>query len=61
MLRLTPRALEEGEKLNRSWIERLDGCELADEWPGYTQSILDLDVPDDASDALLIDGEEVEL
>lgn len=58
VLRVTPRALLEGQKLNRLWLERLAACEAADEWPGYVQSIVDLDVAEDAG--LIIDGEEVE-
>ncbi|MEM9194841.1 MAG: PD-(D/E)XK nuclease-like domain-containing protein [Myxococcota bacterium] len=42
--RLTDRAVEEGEKMIRLWMERLAGCEAADEWPAYVQSIVPLDV-----------------
>jgi len=58
IFRLTPRALLEGQKLNRLWVERLAACEAADEWPGYVQSVVDLDIAEDAG--LIIDGEEVE-
>jgi hypothetical protein len=54
---LTPRMLEEGRKLVRSWIERLRACEEANEWPGYVQSIVDWDVVEEAG--LIIDGEEI--
>jgi hypothetical protein len=57
VLRLTPRALEEGRKLCRFWLERLIGCEQCNEWPSYTQSIVDFDVGDDID--LIIDGEEI--
>ena len=57
VLRVTERALNEGAKLNRLWLEKLAACELADEWPAYTQSILDLDVVEDAD--IEIDGEDV--
>jgi hypothetical protein len=53
-----PRALEEGRKLIRLWMERVAQCEAVNEWPGYVQSPVDLDVVEDAG-ALLIDGEEV--
>jgi hypothetical protein len=56
--RLSPRLLDEGRKLVRSWMERLRACEEADEWPGYTQSICDWDIVED-SFGLIIDGEEV--
>lgn len=57
VFKLTDRALEEGRKLCRIWMERLIGCEEVDEWPGYAQTILDLDIAEDCN--LIIDGEEV--
>jgi hypothetical protein len=48
VLRLTERAIEQGERLYRVWMERLLACEAVNEWPGYVQSAVDLDVPDDA-------------
>jgi hypothetical protein len=46
-MRLTDRVLELGERMVRLWFERLLQCEAANEWPGYAQSIVDLDAPDD--------------
>lgn len=54
---LTPRALDEGRKICRLWWERLAACEASDEWPGYAQSAVTLDVAEDVE--LVIDGEEV--
>jgi hypothetical protein len=45
--RLTERALEQGRKALRLWAERLAACEAADHWPGYCESAVPLDVPDD--------------
>lgn len=45
--RLTERAMEAGDRLWRSWIERLRVCLDSDSWPGYSEAIVDLDVPDD--------------
>jgi hypothetical protein len=56
---LSPRAIEAGRKLYRLWLERLLVCEAANEWPGYCQSIVPFDVPDESA-PLIIDGEEVE-
>lgn len=56
--RLSPRLLEEGRKLVRSWMERLQACEEADEWPSYVQSIVEWDVVDDEV-GLIIDGEDL--
>lgn len=44
VFRLTPGSIEQGRKLCRLWWERLLQCEAANEWPGYCQSIVDLDV-----------------
>lgn len=56
VLRLTPKTLLDGEKLNRLWLERLAVCEASDEWPGYAQTAVDWDI-DEAAD-LIIDDEE---
>lgn len=47
VLRLTERAIEQGERLCRLWMERLIACEMSGDWPGYVQSVVDLDVPDE--------------
>lgn len=57
VMRVTPRALDEGRKLIRLWMERVAQCEAANTWPGYVQSAVDLDMAEEAN--LLIDGEEV--
>ena len=44
VFKLTPGSIEQGRKLYRLWWERLMACEAANEWPGYCQSIVDLDV-----------------
>ena len=57
--RLTPRALEDGRKLNRLWMERVITCEAAGEWPGYVQSIVEFDTNEAPTTLILPDGEEV--
>jgi hypothetical protein len=47
VMKVTEHALELGERLVRTWFETLLNCENANEWPGYAQSIVDLDAPDD--------------
>lgn len=47
VLCLTARALEQGRRLYRTWWERLQVCEEADEWPAYAQGVVALDVPDE--------------
>ncbi len=47
IFRLTDRAIEQGHRMYRGWMERLLTCESADHWPEYCESVVDLDVPDD--------------
>jgi len=47
VFRLTDRALEAGERLCRSWAERLRVCLDSDAWPAYSDAEVELDVPDD--------------
>jgi exodeoxyribonuclease VIII len=47
ILKLTDRALDFGARLFRLWFERLLACEAADAWPGYVQTTVPLDVPED--------------
>ncbi len=55
VFKLTPRALEMGEKLLRLWIEKLRACRATNFWPGYVQHTVDFDVPEDVE---LTFGEE---
>ncbi len=57
-MRLTDRAIEQGRAIYRGWFERLMACEQSNQWPGYAQSIVDFDVPDDSPLTLVIDGED---
>lgn len=47
VFRWTQRAMEVGYKLITLWMERLRTCEHSQQWPGYAQSIVDLDVPEE--------------
>lgn len=57
---LTPRALEKGRMLVRKWMERLLICESSGEWPGYSQCVNELDVPDTLEDLVFPDDDEEE-
>lgn len=41
------KALEVGERNLTLWMERLKTCEASGYWPGYVESIVPLDLPDD--------------
>jgi len=45
VLRLTPRAIEEGRKSVRLWLERYKSCAESGVWPGYVQDVASMDVP----------------
>lgn len=56
---VTPNALDAGRRLNRLWMERLLACEDANEWPGYSQTVIDLEVAEEPG--LIIDGDDEEI
>lgn len=58
VMRLTPNALQHGEKVWRGWFESLLVCEAANVWPAYTDALADLDVVGTDDVNLVIDGEE---
>ena len=47
VFKLTHKAVELGKRSCRAWMERLLQCEAANFWPGYSQSIVPLDGPED--------------
>lgn len=58
VLRFTPAALEQGERSLVLWDEQRRACEQAGEYPGYVQSIVDLDLPGESEP--LIFGDDAE-
>lgn len=44
---LTPRDIEMGERILRSWFEAFRVAEDNDSWGGYSDVVMDLDLPDD--------------
>lgn len=52
---LTPHARDQGLRMCRLWLDQVVNCEASGTWPGYAQSIIDLDASDDAE---LIFGDE---
>lgn len=55
VFKLTDRALDMGRRMYRTWLEKLAACEDIDAWPGYTQTVVPLDVPE--GDLVDVDGE----
>ncbi len=60
VFRLTERAIVEGQKLCRSWMEQLKVCEESNAWPGYVQHVVDLDVADEEGLVFEDDESDVE-
>jgi len=58
---LSERTVEEGTRLWRSLFDQLLVCESSDAWPGYSQTILPWDVPEDDDVTLIIGGREMEI
>jgi hypothetical protein len=58
VLELTPRAIEQGEKLCREWMTKFLECERANNWPGYADSIVPFDVLDGLMDELIFEDAE---
>jgi len=54
VFQMTEKALEQGEKTIRAWMEQLKGCLASNQWPPYAQSDVELDVPE--SEELLFPG-----
>jgi len=57
---LTPDTLTLGSRTWQALFERLLVCERTDEWPGYAQDVIPLDIEEDEF-SLVIEGEEVSL
>lgn len=56
VFRLTDHVLDLGDRLNRLWFEQLRVCEASGHFPGYAQSAVELDLPDESGEAIDIAG-----
>lgn len=45
VFRVSDEAIDQGRRLIRLWFEMLAACEAADFWPGYSQSVVELNLP----------------
>lgn len=53
VLELTPRAIDEGAQLCRTWLEAFKACEASGNWSsGYADGLVEFDVLDGVMDAL---------
>jgi hypothetical protein len=55
---LTDRTLDEGRRIYRGWFEKLMVCEQTNEWPGYSQHMVEFDVMGDDVDYSVLDEAE---
>lgn len=58
VLRFTETALEQGERSLALWDEQRRACEGSNEYPGYVQSIVDLDLPGDGMEGLVFSDDD---
>lgn len=58
VLNIPQHSLENGRKQSRLWLEQLLACEAADVWPGYVQSVVDLEDNDGEDFLTFADDEE---
>jgi hypothetical protein len=58
VLRFTDNALDMGMRSVALWMERLRQCEASGIYPGYTQCVVDLDLPGDGLDGFTFAEEE---
>jgi hypothetical protein len=47
VFQFTDTALEQGDKTSALWMEKLRSCEAHNSYPGYVQTVVDLDLPRD--------------
>ncbi len=55
--RMTLGALDRGAKMARGWLEQFMECERTGVWPGYSDSVVDFDVPLEESDLVFADDD----
>jgi hypothetical protein len=60
VLRFTNTALEAGDRTTSAWLADLLACEARGSYPGYVETIVDLDLPVTESDLVFDDDEENE-
>jgi hypothetical protein len=56
---ITPRALDFGRRLWRSWMEQFIVCRDSDSWPGYGPGVID--APEESAELIMPDGDTLEI
>lgn len=59
-LRFTETALESGDRIAAGWLEQVLACEERNEFPGYVQGIVDLELPMTEDDLIFDDDADNE-
>jgi hypothetical protein len=57
VFKMTEQAIELGDKMIRLWFEQLKTCIASKQFPSYSQSVVDLDVPTDDDGLVFADAE----
>jgi hypothetical protein len=60
VLHLSDRAFDLGARKVHLWLERLRACLDADEWPGYAQGPIEMDAPEEESQLINLESEELD-
>ena len=58
---LTDGTIERATKRNAQWLSQLLECEQTGKWPGYSDQILDLDVPDQNMELVFDESDDEEV
>lgn len=58
VMRFTETALESGDRTAANWLDQVLACEAQGNYPGYTQTIVDLELPITGDDLIFGDDEE---
>jgi hypothetical protein len=57
VFKMTEQAITLGEKMIRIWFEQLKTCIASKQFPAYSQSVVDLDVPESGEELVFADAE----
>lgn len=58
VMRVSEPLLEQGDRMCALWLERVLACEASSSWPGYAQSIVELEAPTEDEVPLVFEDED---